>query len=128
MEIAHFNQRQLAARWDISEATLERWRSKGIGSKYLKICGRVLYRLVDIEAYEERCSVSAGFVRVHDAAWSGEPAGAAANSDRDSSGVSLADVAEVSAENARICRTWREQALGWREFYRGLQKATAKNE
>ena len=55
MEIAHFNQRQLAARWDISEATLERWRSEGIGPKYLKICGRVLYRLVDIEAYEERC-------------------------------------------------------------------------
>ena len=24
MEVIHFNQRQLAARWDISEATLER--------------------------------------------------------------------------------------------------------
>ena len=29
MEIVHFNQRQLAARWAISEATLERWRSEG---------------------------------------------------------------------------------------------------
>jgi len=55
MEIVHINQRQLAARWDISEATLERWRSEGIGPKFLKLCGRVLYRQVDIEAYEESC-------------------------------------------------------------------------
>ena len=34
MEIAHFNQRQLAVRWSISEATLERWRSEGIGPKF----------------------------------------------------------------------------------------------
>lgn len=31
VEVVHFNQRQLAARWDISEATLGRWRSDGIG-------------------------------------------------------------------------------------------------
>ena len=55
MEVVHFNQRQLAARWAISEATLERWRSEGIGPKFLKLCGCVLYRRVDIEAYEESC-------------------------------------------------------------------------
>ena len=55
MEVVHFNQRQLAARWDISEATLESWRSEGIGPKFLKLCGRVLYRQVDIEAFEESC-------------------------------------------------------------------------
>ena len=55
MEVAHLNQKQLAARWSISEATLERWRSAGIGPKFLKLCGRVLYRQVDIEAYEESC-------------------------------------------------------------------------
>ena len=55
MEVIHFNQRQLAARWDISEATLERWRSEGIGPKFLKLCGRVLYRQVDIDAFEESC-------------------------------------------------------------------------
>lgn len=55
MEVVHFNQRQLAARWDISEATLERWRSEGIGPKFLKLCGRVLYRQVDIDAFEESC-------------------------------------------------------------------------
>ncbi len=58
MEIIHFNQKQLATRWDMSEATLERWRSEGIGPKFLKLCGRVLYRQIDIEAYEESCLVT----------------------------------------------------------------------
>lgn len=31
MEVVHLNQKQLAAHWRISEATLERWRSAGIG-------------------------------------------------------------------------------------------------
>jgi hypothetical protein len=56
MEIIHLNQRNLAKRWDVSEATLERWRTEGIGPKYLKLCGRVLYRLVDIEEYESAAS------------------------------------------------------------------------
>lgn len=47
--------KQLAARRSFSEATLERWCSAGIGPKFLKLCGRVLYRQVDIEAYEESC-------------------------------------------------------------------------
>ncbi|GAC1315605.1 MAG: hypothetical protein NVSMB28_00400 [Collimonas sp.] len=54
MEVAHLNQKQLAARWHVSEASLERWRCEGIGPQFLKICGRVLYRQADIEAYEER--------------------------------------------------------------------------
>ncbi len=44
MEVAHLNQKQLAACWSICEATLERWRSEGIGPKFLKLCSRVLYR------------------------------------------------------------------------------------
>ena len=55
MEIQHFGQKQVAARRCISEATLERWRSEGIGPKFLKFNGRVLYRLCDIEAYEASC-------------------------------------------------------------------------
>ncbi|MDP2811830.1 MAG: hypothetical protein Q8O34_16960 [Rhodocyclaceae bacterium] len=38
MDVVHFNQKQLAARWNISEASLERWRSEGFGPKFLKIC------------------------------------------------------------------------------------------
>ncbi len=55
MEVVHLNQKQLAARWSISETTLERWRSAGIGPKFLKLCRRVLYRQAVIEAYEESC-------------------------------------------------------------------------
>ena len=55
MEVIHFNQKNLAKRWDVSEATLERWRSERIGPKYMKLGGRVLYRLIDIEAYEASC-------------------------------------------------------------------------
>ena len=40
---------------DGSEATLERWRSEGLGPRFLKLQGRVLYRLVDIEPYEASC-------------------------------------------------------------------------
>jgi predicted site-specific integrase-resolvase len=52
VSIKHLNQRQLADRWDVSEASLERWRTAGIGPVYLKLQGRVLYRLEDVEAYE----------------------------------------------------------------------------
>lgn len=38
MEVAHLNQKQLAARWSISEATLERWRSAGISFDLLGHC------------------------------------------------------------------------------------------
>ncbi len=55
MTVIHMNQRQLANRWGVSEATLERWRSEGIGPRYLKLQGRVMYREKDIEDYEENC-------------------------------------------------------------------------
>ena len=47
-----FHQRDLARRWSLSERTLERWRWLGQGPRFLKIGGRVLYRLEDIEAFE----------------------------------------------------------------------------
>jgi hypothetical protein len=36
----------------MSPRTLERWRWLGQGPAFLKIGGRVVYRLADIEAYE----------------------------------------------------------------------------
>jgi hypothetical protein len=50
--VRHLNQRQLADRWDLSEATLERWRSEGIGPIFLKLQGQVRYRIEDIESFE----------------------------------------------------------------------------
>ena len=55
MEIRHLNQKQLAQRWQVSEACLERWRHEKIGPDYLKLHGRILYRQQDIEAFELRC-------------------------------------------------------------------------
>lgn len=46
------NQTELAARWKISPRTLERWRWINEGPQFLKIGGRVIYRLEDIEAFE----------------------------------------------------------------------------
>ncbi len=55
MSIKHLNQQSLAERWDLSEATLERWRSEGIGPVFMKLHGRVLYRTEDVESYEQQC-------------------------------------------------------------------------
>lgn len=52
MDTVHLSQKHLAARWRVAEATLERWRSDGLGPQYLKINGRVLYRLCEIQEFE----------------------------------------------------------------------------
>lgn len=52
MAIRHLSQIELAARWNISHRTLERWRSTGEGPKFIKLGGRVIYRLEDVEGFE----------------------------------------------------------------------------
>lgn len=52
---SHLTQLELARRWNKSVGTLERFRSEGIGPRFLKIGGTVRYRLEDIEAYERDC-------------------------------------------------------------------------
>ena len=52
MAVQHFNQVELSRRWRLSPRTLERWRFQGTGPRYLKVGGRVVYRLEDVEAYE----------------------------------------------------------------------------
>jgi hypothetical protein len=52
MATRHLSQTELAARWNISHRTLERWRWTGEGPRFIKIGGRVVYRQEDIEAYE----------------------------------------------------------------------------
>ena len=48
----HVDQKDLARRWRMSPRTLEQWRWQGRGPRFLKIGGRVVYRLADIEAFE----------------------------------------------------------------------------
>lgn len=52
MTVKHLNQSHLADRWNVSEATLERWRTEGLGPIFLKLQGRVLYRVEDVETFE----------------------------------------------------------------------------
>jgi hypothetical protein len=52
MNIKHLHQVELARRWQISPRTLERWRWLQQGPAYLKVGGRVVYRLCDVETYE----------------------------------------------------------------------------
>lgn len=52
MVIKHLNQVELSRRWSLSPRTLERWRWLRQGPDYLKIMGRVVYRLEDIERFE----------------------------------------------------------------------------
>lgn len=52
MPAYHLSQLELARRWAISPRTLERWRWSGDGPRYLKLNGRIAYRIVDVEAFE----------------------------------------------------------------------------
>ncbi len=45
-------QTELAERWQISEATLERWRTEVGGPVFLKLGAQVRYRVRDVEAFE----------------------------------------------------------------------------
>jgi hypothetical protein len=48
----HLNQLELSRRWAMSPRSLERWRWTGVGPRFLKLNGRVLYRIDDIETFE----------------------------------------------------------------------------
>ncbi|MGA3891436.1 helix-turn-helix transcriptional regulator [Ralstonia nicotianae] len=48
----HLTQRDLALRWGKAEATIARYRSDGVGPRFLKIGGAVLYRQEDVERFE----------------------------------------------------------------------------
>lgn len=49
---AHLSQVELARRWKLSPRTLERWRWQRLGPAYLKLGGRVAYRIQDVEEFE----------------------------------------------------------------------------
>jgi hypothetical protein len=48
----HLSEKLLARRWGLSHRTLERWRHDDHGPAYLKIGGRIVYAVADIEAFE----------------------------------------------------------------------------
>ena len=48
----HLTQAELAERWQFSERTLDRWRAEGKGPAWLRLNGRIRYRLEDVLAFE----------------------------------------------------------------------------
>lgn len=71
------------------------------------------------------CVVPLGFVRLHDAAASGDPAslpGPAGGSLQAASGVPLSAVAATVIGNYGVAYDWRAEALTWRDWY-ARQKA-----
>jgi predicted site-specific integrase-resolvase len=60
MSVRHLTQSEVARRWCLSPCTLERWWWLGKGPPFLKIGGRVAYRLEDIEKFEatQICTIS----------------------------------------------------------------------
>jgi hypothetical protein len=44
--------KQLARRWGLSRRTLERWRWLDQGPTYVKLGGKVVYRITDIADFE----------------------------------------------------------------------------
>lgn len=65
-------QKELARRWTISHRTLERWRWAGEGPSYMKLGGRVVYRLEDILAFEKDQPAHRPMVAAHAVPWPGE--------------------------------------------------------
>jgi len=51
--ITHLDQILVGQRLGVSVRTLERWRWLGMGPRFMKVGGRVRYRLADIEAFEQ---------------------------------------------------------------------------
>ena len=54
-EVRHLTQAQLAHRLGVSQRTLEGWRYHGRGRAYLRLEGRIAYRLTDVERFELEC-------------------------------------------------------------------------
>jgi hypothetical protein len=50
--VHHLNQIELSRRWKVSPRTLERWRWLGQGPRFMKLGGRVAYRIQDVEQFE----------------------------------------------------------------------------
>ncbi|MGL4297312.1 MAG: helix-turn-helix transcriptional regulator [Aestuariivirga sp.] len=51
---ATLTEKELAARWKLTIRTLQGWRSKGLGPRYVRLGERsIFYRSEDVEAYEK---------------------------------------------------------------------------
>lgn len=54
---------QLAERWGMSVKSIQRWRYSRLGPDYLKMIGRVVYRMTEVEHFEAQCLHKMGIPR-----------------------------------------------------------------
>ncbi|OJW47172.1 MAG: hypothetical protein BGO67_03600 [Alphaproteobacteria bacterium 41-28] len=54
MQTLLFTPEDLAARWNVTTATLSQWRWNGRGPRFFKMGKGIRYRLSDIEHFEEQ--------------------------------------------------------------------------
>lgn len=109
------------ARERIVTVTETKWRER---IRTIRVQGETIEKEVKVyvtQADDAGCVIPHGFVRSHDAAWAGAPAGPAAESDRGPSGIPLSEVAQATAGNASACLTYKAQRDGLIEFYRKQQ-------
>lgn len=66
MQKMMMNETELAARWNLSPKTLQRWRSEGRGPRYMKMSKRVVYPIDEIFDFESRALHSATWARATD--------------------------------------------------------------
>lgn len=59
-EIAYLLEKELAHRWRITQATLQRWRYLEIGPDFVKLFGRILYPVIAVEKFESQHLQSMG--------------------------------------------------------------------
>lgn len=50
----HLTAKQLGERWHMAGGTLQNWRTKGFGPKFIKWGKTVLYPITEIEAWEKK--------------------------------------------------------------------------
>jgi hypothetical protein len=88
--------------------------------KTVKVKGDTIVKEVPVYVTKDddaACELRVGFVRVHDAASRNQPAEPAAESDRAAGGIALSEATAVIADNYAKAYVWREQVLGWQEFW-----------
>lgn len=50
---SRYTEDELSKYWQVKKGTLQKWRSLGIGPVYIKIGGKVFYRIEDIIEFEK---------------------------------------------------------------------------
>ena len=77
---------------------------------------------------DSACELRRGFLRITDAAAKGEPPGPATSADREAGGVALSAATETIAANYQTCLKWREQVIGWQEFWARVKAEIEKDQ